>query len=47
MSKTNWTEENQKAEFIGGAVAGGCGLIVIVGVILFIIAAYATCGNGC
>lgn len=42
-----WTEQNQKAEFLGGAVAGGCGLIIFVGIILFVIAAYAMCGNGC
>lgn len=42
-----WTEKNQKAEFLGGAFAGGCFLLVVGGIILFIIAAYAFCGNGC
>lgn len=41
------TETNQKAEHIGGALAGGCGIIVIVGIVLLIIGAYAFCGNGC
>ena len=35
-----YTEQNQKAEFYGGAIAAGCGLIVFVGIILFVIAAY-------
>ena len=43
----SWTEKNQKAEFFGGAIAGGCGLIVIAGIIIFIISAYLFCGNGC
>ena len=33
-----YTEENQKAEFFGGAIAAGCGLIVfvvIVGLIIY------------
>jgi hypothetical protein len=30
----NYTEENQKAEFIGGAIAGGCGLIMISFVVI-------------
>lgn len=48
MDKDNhWTEQNQKAEFLGGAIAGGCGIIFFVGVILFVISAYAFCGNGC
>lgn len=29
-----YTEENQKAEFVGGAIAGGCGLIMIVFVVV-------------
>jgi hypothetical protein len=37
---TNWTEENQKAEFLGGAIAGGCGLIFFVGIIGFFVLAY-------
>jgi hypothetical protein len=43
----NWTERNQKAEYIGGAVAGGCAIMFVFGMILFFIAAYAICGNGC
>jgi hypothetical protein len=43
----NWTEQNQKAEFLGGAIAGGCGIIVLVGIVLFLIAAYGFCGDGC
>lgn len=43
----NWTERNQKAEFLGGAIAGGCGIVAFVGFILFIIAAFVICGNGC
>jgi predicted outer membrane repeat protein len=35
-----YTEQNQKAEFYGGAIAAGCGLIVFGGIILFVIAAY-------
>ena len=35
-----YTEQNQKAEFLGGAIAGGCGLAVIVFVILFCIIAW-------
>lgn len=41
------TEQNQKADFLGGAIAGGCGIFFIVGVILFFVAAYAVCGDGC
>ena len=33
----NYTEENQKAEFIGGAIAGGCGLMIIAFVIMLAI----------
>ena len=51
MNNSEWnrtyTEQNQKAEFIGGAIAGGCGLLIFGGIILFLIAAYAMCGNGC
>ena len=48
MAKDNhWTEQNQKAEFLGGAIAGGCGIIFFVGIILFVISAYAFCGDGC
>lgn len=32
-----YTEENQKAEFIGGAIAGGCGLIVLGIIGLFVL----------
>jgi hypothetical protein len=34
---TNYTEENQKAEFIGGAIAGGCALVVLAIVVLFVV----------
>ena len=43
----SWTEKNQKAEYIGGAIGGGCAIILFVGIVLFVIAAYATCSNGC
>lgn len=46
-SNDSWTERNQKAEYLGGAVAGGCGILVIAGIILFILGAYVFCGNGC
>ena len=43
MSRRSWTEENQKAEFLGGAIAGGCGLIVFVlGFIIITAAAIAS-----
>lgn len=38
----SYTEENQKAEFIGGAIAGGCALLLIGGIIIFVIAAVLT-----
>lgn len=43
----NWTEKNQKAEFLGGAFAGGCFIIIIIFIILFIVSAFLFCGNGC
>lgn len=43
----SWTERNQKADFLGGACAGGCFLIGVVAVIVFLIAAFAMCGDGC
>jgi hypothetical protein len=42
---TNYTEENQKAEFIGGAIAGGCGLLIFVGIIIFLAAAFIFGGS--
>ena len=38
----NYTEQNQKAEFLGGAIGAGCGLLILIFIILFVIAAYAT-----
>jgi len=42
-----FTEQNQKAEFYGGAIAGGCGLIIFIGIILFVASAFIFCGDGC
>jgi hypothetical protein len=36
------TEDNQKAEFLGGAIAGGCGLVLIVGFFLLCVVAWLT-----
>jgi hypothetical protein len=42
-----WTEQNQKAEFFGGAAAGGCGIVLFVGLMLFVASAFIFCGDGC
>jgi hypothetical protein len=42
-----YTEQNQKAEFYGGAIAGGCGIIVFIGLMLFVASAFIFCGDGC
>ena len=42
-----YTEQNQKAEFYGGAIAGGCAFILFGGLILFVIASFIFCGDGC
>lgn len=44
---TYWTEKNQKAEFIGGAIAGGCALAFMAIVFIFIISAFVFCSDGC
>lgn len=36
------TEDNQKAEFLGGAIAGGCGLVLIVVFFLLCVVAWLT-----
>lgn len=35
----SYTEDNQKAEWIGGAIAGGCALLLIGGIVILCIAA--------
>ena len=45
MAKTNWTEENQKAEFLGGAIAGGCGIFLILFLVIFLILAFVIGSN--
>jgi len=42
-----WTETNQRSEFIGGAIAGGCALVFMIGIAILLISAYVFCGNGC
>lgn len=44
---SNWTEKNQRAEFLGGALAGGCFVVFMVFVTLFIISAFVFCSDGC
>lgn len=43
----SYTEENQKAEFIGGAIAGGCGLLIFIPLLLLLMygCAAATFGD--
>ena len=36
---TNWSEENAKAEMIGGGIAFGCGVIVFVMIAIILIGA--------
>lgn len=47
QQQQSWTERNQRAEYIGGACAGGCGIMLFVIILMIIIGAYAFCSNGC
>lgn len=47
MNNNKWTETNQRAEFLGGAIAGGCALIFMIGIAVLLISAFVFCGNGC